>query len=148
VPDHRRYVRHTDTAPAPDTPEARAESAVPDTDVDATSRRISSTYAQFDRIETEAPGQLVHGALQREDPVTNEGRLFGSLIIVIGVGIFGTFTGYLANPFQDARHHASAISSDRRPVQGQRAQGLMAQQQAQQQAAMDDIDCLLQSDAT
>ena len=32
-------------------------------------------------------------------PVTNEGRLFGSLIIIVGVGIFGTFTGYLANLF-------------------------------------------------
>ncbi len=32
-------------------------------------------------------------------PVTNPGRAVGSLIIVIGVGIFGTFTGYLANLF-------------------------------------------------
>ena len=32
-------------------------------------------------------------------PVTNAGRIAGSLIIVIGVGIFGTFTGYLANLF-------------------------------------------------
>jgi Ion transport protein len=32
-------------------------------------------------------------------PVTNEGRIIGSLIIIIGVGIFGTFTGYLANLF-------------------------------------------------
>ena len=34
-----------------------------------------------------------------EFPVTNNGRIAGSLIIVIGVGIFGTFTGYLANVF-------------------------------------------------
>jgi hypothetical protein len=32
-------------------------------------------------------------------PVTNAGRFVGSLIIVVGVGIFGTFTGYLANFF-------------------------------------------------
>ena len=32
-------------------------------------------------------------------PVTNAGRLIGALIIVVGVGIFGTFTGYLANLF-------------------------------------------------
>jgi hypothetical protein len=32
-------------------------------------------------------------------PTTNPGRLIGSLIILIGVGIFGTFTGYLANLF-------------------------------------------------
>jgi len=32
-------------------------------------------------------------------PVTDAGRLMGALIIVVGVGIFGTFTGYLANFF-------------------------------------------------
>ncbi len=32
-------------------------------------------------------------------PVTELGRLIGSLIIVIGVGVFGTLTGYLANVF-------------------------------------------------
>jgi voltage-gated potassium channel len=32
-------------------------------------------------------------------PVTNQGRLLGSFIIVLGVGIFGTLTGYLANVF-------------------------------------------------
>jgi hypothetical protein len=32
-------------------------------------------------------------------PVTNAGRIVGSCIIVTGVGIFGTFTGYLANWF-------------------------------------------------
>jgi voltage-gated potassium channel len=32
-------------------------------------------------------------------PVTNPGRELGSVIIVVGVGIFGTLTGYLANLF-------------------------------------------------
>ncbi|MGA7148937.1 MAG: potassium channel family protein [Microbacterium sp.] len=32
-------------------------------------------------------------------PVTEAGRIIGAMIIVIGVGIFGTFTGYLANLF-------------------------------------------------
>jgi hypothetical protein len=32
-------------------------------------------------------------------PVTNLGRLCGVVIIVVGVGIFGTFTGYLATVF-------------------------------------------------
>jgi voltage-gated potassium channel len=32
-------------------------------------------------------------------PVTNAGRLLGTFIIVLGVGIFGTLTGYLANLF-------------------------------------------------
>ncbi len=32
-------------------------------------------------------------------PVTQAGRIIGSVIIVVGVGIFGTFTGYLATVF-------------------------------------------------
>lgn len=32
-------------------------------------------------------------------PVTDLGRLIGSLIIVVGVGVFGTLTGFLANAF-------------------------------------------------
>jgi hypothetical protein len=32
-------------------------------------------------------------------PVTNPGRIIGTFIIIVGVGIFGTFTGYLANAF-------------------------------------------------
>jgi voltage-gated potassium channel len=36
-------------------------------------------------------------------PVTNPGRVMGSFIIIVGVGIFGTFTGYLANLFLSPR---------------------------------------------
>ena len=36
-------------------------------------------------------------------PVTDAGRAWGSVIIIIGVGIFGTFTGYLANLFLSPR---------------------------------------------
>ncbi len=36
-------------------------------------------------------------------PVTELGRMIGAGIIVIGVGIFGTFTGYLANVFLGPR---------------------------------------------
>lgn len=36
-------------------------------------------------------------------PVTNAGRFAGAVIIVVGVGIFGTFTGYLANLFLSPR---------------------------------------------
>jgi hypothetical protein len=32
-------------------------------------------------------------------PVTNLGRLIGSVIIIVGVGLFGTLTGFLANSF-------------------------------------------------
>lgn len=34
-----------------------------------------------------------------EYPITDQGRIMGSFIIVVGVGIFGTLTGYLANLF-------------------------------------------------
>jgi voltage-gated potassium channel len=37
-------------------------------------------------------------------PVTNAGRELGSVIIVVGVGIFGTLTGYLANLFLAPRN--------------------------------------------
>ncbi len=58
-------------------------------------------------------------------PVTGGGRLFGSLIIIIGVGIFGTFTGYLANVFLSPSKKAPEPSTsdiDVR-VQGQPTQG-------------------------
>jgi len=83
-------------------------------------------------------------------PVTNRGRLFGSLIIVIGVGIFGTFTGYLANFFLAPAKKASV--QDTLPadvdVRSKVAElrELMAQQQAQQRAAMDEIEGLLAAD--
>jgi voltage-gated potassium channel len=32
-------------------------------------------------------------------PITDPGRIMGTFIIVVGVGIFGTLTGYLANLF-------------------------------------------------
>ena len=45
-------------------------------------------------------------------PVTGAGRMLGSGIIVIGVGIFGTFTGYLANFFLAPRKKEPAPSVD------------------------------------
>ncbi len=60
-------------------------------------------------------------------PVTNRGRFFGSMIIIIGVGIFGTFTGYLANLFLSPSKKPTAtprtIGGGRRAVQSQPAQG-------------------------
>jgi voltage-gated potassium channel len=45
-------------------------------------------------------------------PVTNAGRMIGTLIIVVGVGIFGTFTGYLANLFLGPRKAAEEAQTD------------------------------------
>ena len=41
-------------------------------------------------------------------PVTDAGRTIGAGIIVLGVGIFGTFTGYLANFFLSPRKKEQA----------------------------------------
>jgi hypothetical protein len=68
-------------------------------------------------------------------PVSNYGRLFAALIIVIGVGIFGTFTGYLANLFlspakkEPAKGAAAAAPNDPR-VELEQLKLLMIQQQA------------------
>jgi hypothetical protein len=43
-------------------------------------------------------------------PVTDTGRFMGALIIIIGVAIFGTFTGYLANLFLTPRKGDNDVS--------------------------------------
>lgn len=45
-------------------------------------------------------------------PVTDAGRLCGTAIIVVGVGIFGTFTGYLATVFLSPRKEDAAAAGD------------------------------------
>ncbi|MGN6220701.1 MAG: ion transporter [Microbacterium sp.] len=45
-------------------------------------------------------------------PVTNLGRLLGAMIIIVGVGIFGTFTGYLANLFLGPSKPAEPAESE------------------------------------
>jgi voltage-gated potassium channel len=78
-------------------------------------------------------------------PTTLPGRLVGSLLIVIGVGIFGTFTGYLANLFlspQRADHEPEpAVAAPADPLaQLAVLKGLLAQQQS----AIAEIERLLQ----
>jgi voltage-gated potassium channel len=77
-------------------------------------------------------------------PVTNGGRLFGSLIIIIGVGIFGTFTGYLANVFLSPSKKAPEASTSDVDVQSK--VGQLKELMAQQQATIDEIDLHLQTD--
>jgi voltage-gated potassium channel len=80
-------------------------------------------------------------------PVTNGGRLFGAVIIIIGVGIFGTFTGYLANLFLAPRkrppEQIGAAADDLRAKVNQ-----LTALVAQQQTALDEIDRLLPADET
>ena len=81
-------------------------------------------------------------------PVTNKGRLVGSLIIVIGVGIFGTFTGYLATLFLSSSKNPAATEAPSAPVDARSKVIQLKELMAQQQATMDEIDLLLQSEGT
>jgi hypothetical protein len=80
-------------------------------------------------------------------PVTNGGRVVGSLIIIIGVAIFGTLAGYLANLF--LAPSKSAAADEPQPPQVDDAHlkvGQLKALMAQQQSAMDEINLLLQAD--
>jgi len=46
-------------------------------------------------------------------PVTDSKQLIGGLIIVVGVGIFGTLTGFLANAFLAPREVVAAVAPPR-----------------------------------
>jgi voltage-gated potassium channel Kch len=78
-------------------------------------------------------------------PVTNRGRIVGSLIILIGVGIFGTFTGYLANlflaPSKKKPAAAPSATADESELDTVQIRALMARQQA----AIDEINQLLET---
>ena len=70
-------------------------------------------------------------------PVGNSGRVFGAFIIVIGVGIFGTFTGYLANLFLAPKKPIEV------PAEGDVASARIAELRelvARQQAALDELE--------
>ncbi len=85
-------------------------------------------------------------------PVTNAGRFLGAFIIVIGVGIFGTFTGYLANFFLSPSKKADAAEAppgdDDVRARLTELRRLMARQQAEQQAAVEQIEGLIAGDGT
>ena len=78
------------------------------------------------RIEGDAPGANITTASDAlwytivtistvgygdQYPVTDAGRIVGAMIIVVGVAIFGTFTGYLANFFLTPRKSAEPVDS-------------------------------------
>jgi voltage-gated potassium channel len=77
-----------------------------------------------------------------EYPITNPGRAVGVVIIVVGVGIFGTLTGYLANLFlTPATPSAEGTPDVRQRVEA--LKGLVAQQQeaiAELEAMIDRAD--------
>ena len=45
-------------------------------------------------------------------PVTNPGRVVGAVTMLIGIGLIGTFTGYLANAFLSPRPAATSSDAD------------------------------------
>ena len=58
-------------------------------------------------------------------PVTDLGRLIGSITIVLGVGVFGTLTGFLANFFLAPSEAATVIeapAAEQHPVGGSEAE--------------------------
>lgn len=74
-------------------------------------------------------------------PVSNAGRLFGALIIVIGVGIFGTFTGYLANLFlAPAKRREPGDAGTPEPDDPRAELDQLKLLMAQQQAAVAEIE--------
>jgi voltage-gated potassium channel len=73
-------------------------------------------------------------------PVTSGGRVLGTGIILIGVGIFGTFTGYLANIFLTPRRAAS----DEEPADAQRRVDQLRALVTKQQATIDELERMLQ----
>jgi hypothetical protein len=81
-------------------------------------------------------------------PVTNNGRIFGSLIILIGVGIFGTFTGYLANLFLAPRKEPATTQAPSATVDAQSKLNELKELMAQQQATMDEIEQLLEAEGS
>jgi Ion transport protein len=81
-------------------------------------------------------------------PVSNGGRLFGAFIIVLGVGIFGSFTAYLANLFlAPSRPDTSTDvepSSGPPPPDADQLRTLLAQQRA----LTDQIEAIIQADGS
>ena len=78
-------------------------------------------------------------------PVTTRGYFVGTLIIVVGVGIFGTFTGYLANLFLSP-------AKEKEPDESDVTSGLARIEQIkrlmkEQLAEIDEIAEMLQEDA-
>ncbi len=60
-------------------------------------------------------------------PVTPLGRLCGTIIIVVGVGIFGTFTGYLATVFLTPKPtDAEPVADEGKPLSAESVDALRA----------------------
>ena len=77
-------------------------------------------------------------------PVSKAGRELGTFIIVVGVGIFGTLTGYLANLFLAPRKDEPAPDIDATtPDEARKQLDQLKQLMEQQQIAMAKLELLI-----
>ncbi len=76
-------------------------------------------------------------------PVSVAGRIIGAMIIVVGVGIFGTFTGFLANIFLSDRRARAADTPEQVDAGSDTSSDRLRELLAQQRATMDEIERLL-----
>lgn len=76
-------------------------------------------------------------------PVSNPGREMGALIIVVGVGIFGTLTGYLANLFLSPSKPRPAEEATASPDEAAERLEQLKALLAQQQAAVAELESLV-----
>jgi voltage-gated potassium channel len=72
-------------------------------------------------------------------PITNAGRIVGMVIMIAGVGLFGTLTGYLANTFLAPPKKKSSAAAVETPVAPEQAavadlQRLLTESRAAQEA--------------
>lgn len=74
-------------------------------------------------------------------PITNPGRALGTAVILIGVGIFGAFTGYLANVFLTPLRKKR--EADAPPDDLQARLATLKDLAAQQQAAIAELESLV-----
>lgn len=110
------------------------------------------------RVESTAPGANITSASDSiwyiivtmstvgygdQYPITNAGRILGTVIIIVGVGIFGTLTGYLANLFLAPRRaRQEQVSAPVQPTVETRLAELK-ELIAQQQAAVAELEALI-----
>jgi voltage-gated potassium channel len=107
------------------------------------------------RIEADAPGANITTASDAiwynivtmstvgygdQYPVTNPGRVLGSIIIIVGVGIFGTLTGYLANLFLSP---TSKVEEEGTEPTIQHKLTALKDLVAQQQAAIEELESMI-----
>jgi voltage-gated potassium channel len=80
-------------------------------------------------------------------PITNPGRVLGTVIIVVGVGIFGTLTGYLANlflspPAKKEEDESGASSSVQQRLT------VLKDLVAQQQATIEELETMIDGESS